>query len=45
MDILVIDVGVGGGNAKWLRTLPKNVRRGSNANAFVGGYRLWTYHA
>ena len=39
------DVVVGGGNAKWLRTLPKNVRRGSNANAFVGGYRLWTDHA
>jgi polyphosphate glucokinase len=39
------DVVVGGGNAKWLRTLPKGVRRGSNANAFVGGYRLWTHHA
>jgi ROK family protein len=38
------DVGVGGGNAKWLRTLPKGVRLGSNANAFVGGYRLWKHH-
>jgi polyphosphate glucokinase len=35
------DVVVGGGNAKKLRTLPKGVRLGSNANAFVGGYRLW----
>jgi len=37
----VNDVVVGGGNAKLLRTLPKGVRLGSNANAFVGGYRLW----
>jgi polyphosphate glucokinase len=35
------DVVVGGGNAKLLRSLPKGVRLGSNANAFVGGYRLW----
>jgi predicted NBD/HSP70 family sugar kinase len=35
------DVVVGGSNAKRLRTLPKGVRLGSNANAFVGGYRLW----
>ncbi|HXC77449.1 MAG TPA: hypothetical protein VNU19_10390 [Candidatus Acidoferrum sp.] len=35
------DVVVGGGNAKLLRTLPKGVRLGSNAEAFVGGYRLW----
>ena len=35
------DVVVGGGNAKLLQTLPKGVRLGSNANAFVGGYRLW----
>jgi polyphosphate glucokinase len=35
------DVVVGGGNAKFLRTLPKGVRLGSNANAFAGGYRLW----
>jgi polyphosphate glucokinase len=38
------DVVVGGGNAKLLRTLPKGVRLGSNANAFVGGYRLWKDH-
>ncbi len=35
------DVVVGGGNAKLLRSLPKGVRLGSNANAFIGGYRLW----
>jgi predicted NBD/HSP70 family sugar kinase len=35
------EVVVGGGNAKRLRALPKGVRLGSNANAFVGGYRLW----
>ena len=39
------DVVVGGGNAKRLRTLPKGVRLGSNANAFVGGYRLWKHDA
>ncbi len=39
------DVVVGGGNAKLLRTLPNGVRLGSNANAFVGGYRLWKDHA
>jgi polyphosphate glucokinase len=35
------DVVLGGGNAKLLLTLPKGARFGSNANAFVGGYRLW----
>ncbi len=39
------DVVVGGGNAKKLKGLPKGVRLGSNANAFAGGYRLWTHHA
>lgn len=39
------DVVVGGGNSKCLRTLPKGVRLGSNANAFTGGYRLWRHHA
>ena len=38
----VDDVVVGGGNAKCLRRLPAGVRRGSNAHAFIGGYRLWT---
>jgi predicted NBD/HSP70 family sugar kinase len=33
---------VGGGNAKLLHQLPTGVRLGTNSNAFVGGYRLWT---
>jgi polyphosphate glucokinase len=32
---------VGGGNAKRLTQLPPGVRLGENANAFVGGFRLW----
>jgi polyphosphate glucokinase len=32
---------LGGGNAKKVKTLPPLCRRGDNANAFVGGYRLW----
>jgi polyphosphate glucokinase len=32
---------LGGGNAKKLKALPKNCRLGANANAFIGGYRLW----
>ncbi len=36
------DVVVGGGNAKLLRSLPRAARLGANANAFIGGYRLWT---
>jgi polyphosphate glucokinase len=39
------DVVVGGGNAKRLRKLPSGARLGKNANAFVGGYRLWNRHA
>jgi 6-phosphogluconate dehydrogenase len=39
------DVVIGGGNAKLLHTLPKGVRLGSNADAFVGGYRLWKNRA
>ena len=38
----VDDVVVGGGNARKLCRLPKGVRLGSNADAFAGGYRLWT---
>jgi polyphosphate glucokinase len=38
----VDDVVVGGGNAKLLKKLPKGVRLGTNANAFVGGFRLWS---
>jgi hypothetical protein len=37
----VDDVVIGGGNAKRLRALPAGVRRGSNADALVGGVRLW----
>ncbi len=32
---------VGGGNAKKLGPTPRGVRMGENANAFVGGLRLW----
>ena len=32
---------VGGGNATKLAELPAGVRLGDNANAFVGGFRLW----
>jgi predicted NBD/HSP70 family sugar kinase len=32
---------LGGGNARRLRRLPAGVRRGSNARAFAGGFRLW----
>src|SRR3989442_6762910 len=35
------DVVGGGGNAKLLKTLPPGARRGDNANAFLGGLRLW----
>jgi polyphosphate glucokinase len=32
---------LGGGNVKKLMELPPGARPGSNANAFVGGFRLW----
>lgn len=35
------DIVVGGGNAKLLEKLPAGVRLGTNANAFIGGRRLW----
>ncbi len=35
------DIVLGGGNAKKLTTLPPLCRLGDNANAFVGGMRLW----
>ena len=34
------DVVLGGGNAKKLKILPTGCRLGSNANAFLGGFRL-----
>jgi polyphosphate glucokinase len=36
------DIVLGGGNAKLLKTLPKGCRTGDNANAFLGGFSLWT---
>lgn len=35
------DVVIGGGNASKLKKLPEGCRLGNNANAFVGGFRLW----
>jgi len=35
------DVVLGGGNVKKLKGLPPGCRAGNNANAFVGGFRLW----
>lgn len=35
------EVVLGGGNAKKLRKLPPDTRLGENANAFVGGFRIW----
>ena len=41
-DATVADyVVLGGGNVRHLDALPPACRRGSNANAFLGGYRLW----
>lgn len=35
------DVVLGGGNSKKLKHLPPGCRSGDNANAFLGGFRLW----
>jgi polyphosphate glucokinase len=35
------DVVLGGGNVNNLKRLPPGCRTGDNANAFVGGFRLW----
>jgi len=35
------DVVIGGGNARLLKELPPGCRLGDNANAFIGGFRLW----
>ena len=40
VDDIVIGV-VGGGNAKKLKDLPAGCRGGDNANAFIGGFRMW----
>lgn len=39
------DLVLGGGNAKLLKALPPDTRLGGNANAFVGGFRLWDQEA
>ncbi len=42
-DALLCDtVVLGGGNAKRLKSLPEHAVRGDNANAFEGGFRLWS---
>jgi len=35
------EVVLGGGNVQKLKTLPPRCRLGHNANAFLGGFRLW----
>ena len=35
------DVVLGGGNVRKLKELPPGCRAGDNANAFLGGFRLW----
>ena len=35
------DVVLGGGNVKKIKVLPPHCRAGDNANAFLGGFRLW----
>jgi polyphosphate glucokinase len=35
------DVVLGGGNVKNLKRLPAGARAGDNANAFLGGFRMW----
>jgi polyphosphate glucokinase len=37
------DVVLGGGNVKKLKRLPPGCREGNNANAFIGGFRLWEH--
>lgn len=39
------DVVLGGGNVKELKELPPGCRAGDNANAFLGGLRLWEVEA
>ena len=35
------DVVIGGGNVIHMKKLPRGCRAGNNANAFIGGFRLW----
>jgi polyphosphate glucokinase len=39
--LLLDETVIGGGNAKLLKKAPPGCRIGSNANAFIGGFRLW----
>ena len=39
--LLLDDVVIGGGNAKKLKKSPPGCRLGDNANAFLGGFRMW----
>ena len=39
--LLLDETVIGGGNAKVLKKAPPGCRIGSNANAFIGGFRLW----
>jgi predicted NBD/HSP70 family sugar kinase len=36
---------LGGGNVKKLKKIPPGARAGANANAFIGGFRLWSESA
>ena len=40
--LLPDEVVLGGGNVRLLKELPPLCRAGDNANAFAGGFRLWT---
>jgi polyphosphate glucokinase len=41
-DALQADyVVLGGGNAKKFKALPDGIELGANANAFIGGFRMW----
>ena len=39
--LLPDDIVIGGGQADQLKRLPESARRGDNAAAFTGGFRLW----
>ncbi len=41
--LCVDDVVIGGGNVHHLEEMPPGARRGDNAFAFVGGFRLWQH--
>ena len=39
--LLLDEAVIGGGNAKKLKKAPTGCRLGANANAFIGGFRMW----